>query len=106
MVSYANHKTIGLKNSFELMQELFSNVSRGTGATILSAAAGTQFAIENAKQKNSYFTYSILELMNQPQKVKVSDLKAYLSKRVEELSDGRQKPTNRNAPTDNDWELW
>jgi hypothetical protein len=45
------------------MQELFANVGRGTGATILSAAAGTQFAIEDNKQQNGYFTYSILELM-------------------------------------------
>ena len=30
--------TIGLQNSFELMQNLFINVGKGTGATIISAS--------------------------------------------------------------------
>lgn len=50
LIDYGN-KTIGLKNSFELLQELFANVGRGMGATILSAAAGTQFAIEDNQLK-------------------------------------------------------
>ncbi|MEO8149759.1 MAG: caspase family protein [Bacteroidia bacterium] len=106
VVNYGNNKTLGLKNSFELMQELFANVSRGTGATILSAAAGTQFAIEDAKQQNGYFTYSILELMRQKENVKVSELKNYVSKRVEQLSDGMQKPTSRTENIEFDWNVW
>jgi hypothetical protein len=88
------------------MQELFANVGRGTGATILSAAAGTQFAIEDNKQQNGYFTYSILELMKQKENVKVSEVKSYVGKRVEELSKGMQKPTSRNETIDNDWRVW
>lgn len=87
------------------MQELFANLGRGTGATILSAAAGTQFAIEDNKQQNGYFTYSILELMKQKENIKVSELKTYVGIRVEELSNGLQKPTSRNENIDNDWEL-
>jgi hypothetical protein len=54
---------LGAKNSFELMQQLFVNVSRGTGATIISAAAGTQFALERGDLKNGVFTYSVMELL-------------------------------------------
>jgi hypothetical protein len=59
----AQHQ-LGLKNSFELMQALFVNVGRSTGATIISAAAGNQFALERGDLKNGVFTYSILEAMN------------------------------------------
>lgn len=99
------NKTIGLKNSFELMQELFANVGRGTGATVLSAAAGTQFAIEANKEQNGYFTYSILELLKKNAKTKISELSNYVTKRVEELSKGLQKPTSRKENAENDWEL-
>ena len=33
---------LGLKNSFELMQNTFVNVGKSTGATIISAAAGNR----------------------------------------------------------------
>ncbi len=46
----------GTKNSFELMQEVFVNVGRNTGATIISAAAGTQFALERGDLKNGVFS--------------------------------------------------
>jgi hypothetical protein len=36
-----------------------------TGATIISAAAVTQFTFEEGDLKNGVFTYSILELMKQ-----------------------------------------
>ena len=63
VVSYSSERKIGLKNSFEVMNELFANVRRGTGATVLSAASGTQVAIEDAAHNNGYFMYSILELL-------------------------------------------
>ncbi len=56
-------KMLGTKNSFELMQQVFVNVGRSTGATIISAAAGTQFALERGDLKNGVFSYCILELM-------------------------------------------
>jgi hypothetical protein len=59
--------TIGLQNSFQLMQELFVNVQKGSGATIISAAAGDQFALEGGKLENGFFTYAILQYMKEPQ---------------------------------------
>ena len=88
------------------MQELFANVGRGTGATVLSAAGGTQLAGEDSKYGNGFFTYSILELMRQKKNIKVSELSSYVSKRVEEISNGLQKPTSRRENTDNDWKVW
>jgi hypothetical protein len=95
-----------MKNSFELMQSLFVNVGRSTGATIISAAAGTQFALERGDLKNGVFTYSILEAMDKNPTMKISELKKTVGERVEQLTNGLQKPTSRNETIAVDWSLW
>jgi hypothetical protein len=97
---------LGMKNSFELMQELFANVGRSTGATIISAAAGTQLAQERGDLKNGVFTYSILEFMEQNPSATVTELKNYVNKRVPELTNGLQVPTTRTETKLVDWKVW
>lgn len=99
-------KKLGLQNSFELMQNLFVNVGRSTGATIISAAAGTELALEFGKLKNGVFTYSIIDAMDKYPDMKVSELKKIVSKKVEELTKGMQKPTSRNEAITVDWRIW
>jgi WD40 repeat protein len=96
---------VGLKNSFELMQSLFVNVGKSTGATIISAAAGNQFALERGDLKNGVFTYSLLEAMNNNPTIKISELKKIVRERVEQLTNGLQKPTCRNENIAVDWIL-
>jgi hypothetical protein len=103
---YKDAKKLGTKNSFELMQELFVNVGRSTGATIISAAAGTQFALERGDLKNGVFTYSILEYMKDHPSATVSELKQYVNKRVPELTKGLQVPTARTETNTVDWRVW
>lgn len=105
-VAYKKEGQLGLKNSFELMQSLFVNVGKSTGATIISAAAGTQFALERGDLKNGVFTYSILEAMNKYPTLKISELKKIVGERVEQLTNGMQKPTSRNETIAVDWQLW
>lgn len=99
-------KTVGLQNSFELMQSLFVNVGKGTGTTIISAAGGVQFAQERDDLENGVFTFSLLEALNKNKTIKVSELKKYVGERVEQLTKGLQKPTTRNELKDFDWEVW
>ncbi len=99
-----NH--LGLKNSFELMQDLFVNVGKSTGATIISAAGGTQFALERNDFKNGVFTYAILEAMRNKPEMKIGELKKIIGARVVELTNGMQKPTSRNETIAVDWQLW
>ncbi len=103
---YEYKPTLGMKNSFELMQELFTNVNRGTGATVISAAGGTQFAYEKGNLKNGVFTYSILELMQQKKEIKISELKSKVGERVTQLTNGLQKPNSRNETIEFDWRVW
>jgi hypothetical protein len=105
-VAYKKEGHLGLKNSFELMQSLFVNVGKSTGANIISAAAGTQFALERNDLKNGVFTYSILEAMYKYPTLKISELKKIVGERVEQLTKGLQKPTSRNETIAVDWNVW
>lgn len=98
--------TVGLQNSFQLMQELFVNVQKGSGATIISAAAGDQFALEGGKLKNGFFTYAILQYIAKNQSVGINELKKYVYAEVERLSGGLQKPTSRIENLELDWRMW
>jgi hypothetical protein len=97
---------LGMTNSFELMQNLFVNVGKSTGATIISAAGGLQYAQERGDLKNGVFTYSMLEAFNQNKTLSVSQLKKIVGERVTSLTNGLQKPTSRNESIHVDWNVW
>lgn len=101
-----DESTVGLKNSFELMQELFVDVGRGTGTNIISAAAGTQVAYEQGGLKNGVFTYCILQMLKEQPNCTVQQLKEFVSAEVERLTDGLQKPTSRNEVVGFNWQVW
>jgi hypothetical protein len=88
------------------MQSLFLNVGKSTGATIISAAAGNQFALVRGDLKKGIFTYSLQEAMNKYPSMKISELKKIVGERVEQLTKGLQKPTSRNETIVIDWALW
>ncbi|MEI2710476.1 MAG: caspase family protein [Chitinophagaceae bacterium] len=105
-IKVVKKKNLGMANSFELMQSLFVNVGKGTGATIISAAGGMQYAQERGDLKNGVFTYSIIEAMNNNSTLKVSELKKMVGERVIQLTNGLQKPTSRNETNNYDWVIW
>ena len=72
---------------------------------LISAAPGTEFALEIGKLKNEAFTYCVLETLDKYPEMKVSELKHIISKRVLELTNGMQKPTVRNETIAADWGL-
>lgn len=97
---------LGTQNTFELMQELFVNVSNDIGATVISAAGGTQFAYERGDLSNGVFTYTILKFMEENESFTVQELKKYVSEEVERITQGAQKPTSRLETSSYDWVLW
>ena len=106
-------KSVGLQNSFELMKELFADVSKNNGTVVISAAGGLEYALEDAKYSNGVFTYAIKKGLlekaadkNTDGDVSVNELKEYVSKTVEELTKGKQKPTTRKEVLEFDWKLW
>jgi WD40 repeat protein len=100
-------------NKFRKINELFVNVRNNTGSIIISAAGGQQRALEGnlgkIEIKNGAFTYSILEYLeknkNDKKELTVNKLKQYTEKRVEEITNGKQKPTYRQETMEVDWEV-
>ncbi len=97
---------MGMTSSFELMQTLFVNVSRGTGATVISAAGGMQYAQERGDLQNGVFTYSIIDAFNNSTTLTVSQLKKIVGESVMRLTNGLQKPTSRTVNNNFDWVVW
>lgn len=93
-----------LNNSFAYMKALFSDMGKGTGTTIISAAGGAQFALEANEWGNGVFTYSILKGinskdadLNRDKQVNIDELQKYVTSMVNELTDGKQLPTTRHV---------
>jgi len=92
----------GLGVTAELVKELFSDVRRGTGATVISSAGGMEFAMEGSDWNNGLFTYCMLDALknnnadtNKDGKTMLSELQLYLQTRVSKISKGKQVPTSR-----------
>ncbi|MEO8149763.1 MAG: caspase family protein [Bacteroidia bacterium] len=102
--------SIGLQNSFELMQQLFTDLSKGSGAVVISAAGGKEYAFEADKWNNGVFTYSVLKCFEEKgitsEGIKVSELKDYVIEKVSSLTNGQQKPTSRKENLVNDFRVW
>jgi len=108
--SLSSNNGIGLQNSFELMQELFSEVRKGSGAFVISSASGTEFSLESDKWKNGVFTYSIIDGIqtgdadkNGDGKIRVTELRDYVTSKVLSLTGGKQTPGSRKENLDNDF---
>jgi hypothetical protein len=95
------------------MQEVFANVSKGSGAIVISAAAGNSYALESDEWRNGVFTFSLLSGLknrladkNKDRAVTVTELKGFVSNEVEKLTNGAQRPTSRSENLEFDFRVW
>jgi WD40 repeat protein len=100
-------------SSYELLQELFTSTNSSNGATVISAAAGNEYAYEGQNWNNGVFTYCVLSSMKEKKgdldgdgEVSVSELQKQVSMEVNVLTNGKQKPTTRQINFENDWIIW
>lgn len=100
--------------NFRKMNELFVNVRNNTGSVIISAAGGQENALEAIEVDgkiiaNGAFTYCVLEYLNlnknKKEMLTVNKLKNYVEARVEDITNGKQKPTSRQETLEIDWYL-
>lgn len=103
----------GLENSFAYMQALFTDVSKGTGATVLSAAGGYEFALESSEWSNGVFTYSVMDGLtsgnadyNGDGAIDISELRTYVVNKVSEMTNGQQTPTARKVNELNNFTIY
>ena len=95
------------------MQELFTNVTKGSGAVVISAAAGNSYALESDEWRNGVFTYALMSGMkngladaNKDHVITVTEIRNYVSTEVERLTKGQQKPTSRRENLEFDFKVW
>lgn len=106
-------ESIGLNNSFEIMQLLFADLRRSAGANVISSAGGVEFALEGEAWNNGVFTYCFIkglkELkadLNGDNIIMLSELKKYLQVAVPVMTKGQQKPTSRVENLTIDFKIW
>lgn len=92
----------GFENSLELVQDLFSDTQKGSGATVISSAGGAEYAMESDQWKNGLFTYAFLSgLTNNAAdfdhngSISVAEIRSYVNQQVRVLSNGKQIPSSR-----------
>lgn len=109
-ISFRETKTSA---SSELLKDLFVDVRRQTGATIISAAGGAEFALEGDNWGYGVFSYAIIQGLQDKQAdlnhdgiIYISELQTYLQQTVQQLTGGRQRPTSRTENIVNDFRMW
>ena len=102
-----------MENTSELSKALFTDLRRGTGATVISSAGGKEYAMESDAWKNGLFTYCLIHGLkdsaadtNKDGKIVLSELQQYLREEVTNLSNGAQKPTSRIENLSMDFKIW
>ena len=100
------------ENAFEIMQNLFSFSEKGSGTVVFSASGGMQSAFEGANFQNGYFTYALKDaiLYNKAAEAQqgmlwLNQLIKYVTKRVVEISAGKQTPNLRISHPDINWRI-
>lgn len=107
-----NH--IGYQESFELMKDLFIDLRRNSGATIIASARNAEFALEGSQYTGGVFTSALLQgltsgaadLNKKDGKVTISELQEYLSRKVAYETLNQQRPVHRVENIGNDWQIW
>jgi len=104
---------LGTQNTSELTKSLFTDLRKGTGATVISSAGGMEFAMEGDDWNNGLFTYCFIKGiqskaadLNKDGEIWLSEIQQYVSQQVYELSGGRQQPTSRIENQTIDFRVW
>jgi WD40 repeat protein len=95
------------------IQSLFADIRGTSGAEVIAASGGRQFAYEGVSgRRNGTFTAAVLEGLSgraaqgEGKTVTASELLKYVTKRVTELSNGQQRPLARQTNLQFDFPLY
>lgn len=106
-------RTDGIHDNAQMMKELFVDLRKGTGATVIASSGGVEFSMESDEWKNGLFTYCLINGiknhdadLNGDGTVHLSEMKSYVQSEVFKLSGGRQSPTSRIENITYDFEMW
>jgi WD40 repeat protein/uncharacterized caspase-like protein len=93
-----------------LLQELFADLRRGTGAVVIAAAGAEEYALEGRQWGNGVFTASVLAALRTRRAdldgdgvLRVSELRRFVTGEVTRLTGGRQTPMARRENLEDDF---
>ena len=101
----------GKSDWYEKLQDMFVDLRRGSGATVISSSQGAEYAFESSEQSNGLFTYSLMEALdgkatpNKDGQITISTVGDYVKKRVQDLTKGKQNPNLRGVNLEEDFSL-
>ena len=105
-------RKMGMKSTTELVSELFTDLRKGTGSTIISSSGGTEVSMESDQWKNGLFTYCLLNGLksgdadlDKDGNIRISELQSYLVDEVAKKSAGTQKPSSRITNAQQDFRI-
>jgi hypothetical protein len=91
---------------------MLADLRRGTGATVISAAGGAEYALESARWNNGAFTYCLRQGLEEGRAdadkngaILTSELRDFVTRSVYEMTAGRQRPTVRRENLESDFVL-
>ena len=94
-------------------RHLLTHIAAIFAAVVIASASGKEFAYESNEWRNGVFTYALLEGLksksadrNSDGQITVSELKDYVTQRVQFLTSGKQTPTSRRENLDFDFRVW
>lgn len=112
-IGVRNKEGFGNENSVGLLQDVFSDTRKGSGATVIASAGGAEYAMESDTWKNGLFTYCFLNGLNSAETdlnknnlIEVSEIRAFVNKKVNELSGGKQIPSSREENISQDYAIF
>ncbi len=99
---------IGTDNLSKVTEYVFSDMRKGSGATVISSAGGAEYAMESDDWHNGLFTYVFIQglMSNQGKAVYLSQIRSYVNTNVNRLSNGRQIPTSREENISRDYVIF
>jgi len=103
----------GRNDWYERLQDMFVDLRRGSGSTILSSSEGAEYAYESSDQQNGLFTYALMEALDgkghpadaKSPEVTMSEVAEYVKKRVGDLTNHKQTPNARRVNLEGDFAL-
>jgi len=103
----------GRNDWYERLQDMFVDLRRGSGSTILSSSEGAEYAYESSDQQNGLFTYALMEALDgkghpadaKSPEVTMSQVAEYVKKRVGDLTNHKQTPNARRVNLEGDFAL-
>jgi WD40 repeat protein len=86
----------------QIIEESFSDLRRGSGASVIASSSGTEYSVESEDFKGGLFTYALVAGLsggradaNKDGHISVQELKTYVTAQVLDLSNGAQHVSMR-----------